>query len=131
MYVQRISYKKGSDVFWLSWHESGLFDTASTIDYILSIAGQKKLTIIGHSMGSTMSLVLLSLKPEYNEKVNGMLFFAPISIFTHLVPGPFSTIAVRYGKQLQVSPIKLSFKDFKIQVNNIGNFNKQPSSFIH
>ncbi|XP_011498382.1 PREDICTED: lipase 3-like [Ceratosolen solmsi marchali] len=94
--------KPKEEKFWrFSWHESGLFDTASSIDYILNVAGQKKLSIIGHSMGSTISLVLLSMKPEYNEKINGMLFFAPISIFTHVLPGPLSTIAVRYGKQLQ------------------------------
>ncbi|XP_003424407.1 lipase 3 [Nasonia vitripennis] len=88
--------------FWrFSWHEFGVYDTASAIDHILRTTGQERVSLIGHSMGTTVGLVLLSMKPEYNAKVNTMLSFAPIAIFTHLVPGPISNIAVRYGKQLQ------------------------------
>lgn len=79
-----------------------MYDTSSAIDHVLSITGQERLSLIGHSMGTTISLVLLSTKPEYNAKVSMMLSFAPIAIFTHLVPGPLSNIAVRYGRQLQV-----------------------------
>lgn len=86
-----------------SWHESGVHDASSAIDHILRTTGQERVSLIGHSMGTTLSLVLLSMKPEYNAKVSTMLSFAPIAIFTHLVPGPISNIAVRYGKQLQVS----------------------------
>ncbi|XP_014213551.1 lipase 3-like [Copidosoma floridanum] len=88
--------------FWrFSWHESGVYDLRSTIDYVISSTGAEKVSLIGHSMGTTISLVLLSEKPEYNAKVNVMLSFAPIAIFTHFVPGPIGTIAVRYGRQLQ------------------------------
>ncbi|XP_058794622.1 lipase 3-like [Phymastichus coffea] len=88
--------------FWrFSWHESGVYDTATAIDHILKMTGQERVSIIGHSMGTTCTLVLLSLRPEYNAKVNAIISYAPIAIFTHLLPGPASTIAVRYGKQLQ------------------------------
>uniref|UniRef100_A0ABD2WEA3 Partial AB-hydrolase lipase domain-containing protein n=1 Tax=Trichogramma kaykai TaxID=54128 RepID=A0ABD2WEA3_9HYME len=88
--------------FWrFSWHESGMYDMPATIDYVLTATGQKKLSMVGHSMGTTMALVLLSLKPEYNAKVEIVVSFAPIAIFTHLLPGPVNTMVVRYGKQLQ------------------------------
>lgn len=85
-----------------SFHESGIFDAPATIDHILRVTGEEKLSLIGHSMGSTVAYVLLSLKPEYNEKVNVVVSLAPVAIFTHVLPGPVSSLAIRYGKQLQV-----------------------------
>ena len=57
-------------------------------------------------MGTTIELVLLSMKPEYNNKVNVALSFAPVAIFTHLLPGLVGTLGIRYGKQLQVKKLK-------------------------
>ncbi|KAJ8676401.1 hypothetical protein QAD02_012188 [Eretmocerus hayati] len=92
------------DKFWrFSWHEMGVYDTATAIDHVLNTTGQSKVALVGHSMGTTTGLVLLSSKPEYNDKVNVFLGFAPIAIFTHLLPGPISVISKRYGRQLQKS----------------------------
>ena len=96
-----------------SWHESGVYDTATAIDHILDATGQERLALVGHSMGTTVGLVLLSMRPEYNAKVSAMLSFAPIAIFTHLLPGPVSTFVVRYGKQLTVSYFIYIFSIFE------------------
>ncbi|XP_012279909.1 lipase 3 [Orussus abietinus] len=88
--------------FWrFSWHEFGAFDTAAVIDYVLFETGLKKVSLVGHSMGSTMEFVLLSTRPEYNERVNVVVSFAPVAIFTHLLPGLVNAIGMYYAKEIQ------------------------------
>ncbi|CAD6231467.1 GSCOCG00001423001-RA-CDS [Cotesia congregata] len=66
--------------FWkFSYHEIAIFDVAEMIDYVLNETNEKSLTYIGHSMGSTVSLVLLSEKPEYNEKIKLLFNLAPVA----------------------------------------------------
>ncbi|XP_033217120.1 lipase 3-like [Belonocnema kinseyi] len=97
---KRLSTKDSK--FWrFSWHEFGIYDAPATIDYVLKITGLGKVSLIGHSMGATIELVLFSMKPEYNDKVNVAISFAPVAIFTHLLPGLFGNLGIRYGKQLQ------------------------------
>ncbi|XP_015126109.1 lipase 3 [Diachasma alloeum] len=88
--------------FWrFSWHEVGTYDTAATIDYMLSLTGQSQVSLVGHSMGGTVELVLLSKRPEYNLKVNVVLLWAPVAIITHTLPGFFPTVGIRYGNQIE------------------------------
>uniref|UniRef100_A0A8D8Z601 Lipase n=1 Tax=Cacopsylla melanoneura TaxID=428564 RepID=A0A8D8Z601_9HEMI len=71
--------------FWdFSWHEMGVYDLPVVIDYILAMTGQPKLSYIGHSMGTTMFYVLLSEKPEYNDKITVMIGMAPIAFINHV-----------------------------------------------
>lgn len=62
--------------------EMALIDLPLFIDTILEKTNMKKLTYIGYSMGSTVSYILLSSKPEYNDKMNVVLNIAPVAIFT-------------------------------------------------
>jgi pimeloyl-ACP methyl ester carboxylesterase len=55
----------------------GIFDYPAIIDYILSQTNNSQLNFIGHSQGTTSLLVLLSLKPDYNDKINQAHLFAP------------------------------------------------------
>ncbi|XP_043269208.1 uncharacterized protein [Venturia canescens] len=88
--------------FWrFSWHEIGTFDSAASIDYILSLTGMPRVSLVGHSMGSTVELVLLSKKPEYNDKIHVALTFAPVAIFTHSLPGLVSKLGIRFGKHIE------------------------------
>ena len=89
--------------FLRSWHEFGTYDTAASIDYILTHTGTPRVSLVGHSMGGTVELVLLSKRPEYNDKVNVAVTFAPVAIFTHPLPGLITTIGIRYGKQIEVT----------------------------
>lgn len=54
------------------------------IDYILQHTGEKKLFYIGFSQGTTQFWVLMSLKPEYNEKIHLMSALAPVAYTGHI-----------------------------------------------
>lgn len=45
---------------------------------MLQVTGQKSLFYIGHSMGTTTFYVMLSTRPEYNNKVMAGLLLAPV-----------------------------------------------------
>ena len=55
----------------------GVYDLPAVIDYTLHYTAQKSLYYVGHSMGSTMFYVLMSMKPEYNAKIRHMVALAP------------------------------------------------------
>lgn len=99
-----------------SWHEFGVYDTAATVDYALSVTGESRVSLVGHSMGGTVILVFLSSRPEYNSKVNVALTLAPVAIVNHTFPGLFSSIGLRYGNQIQVT--------FFMKKNNNNNLNR-------
>lgn len=62
----------------------GVYDLPIVIDYILAMTHQAKLSYIGHSMGTTMFWVLLSERPEYNDKIQMMIAMAPIAFINHV-----------------------------------------------
>ncbi|XP_011498525.1 PREDICTED: lipase 3-like [Ceratosolen solmsi marchali] len=65
--------------FWnFSWHEIGIHDIPAMIDYILHTTGQKKISYVGHSQGTTVFFVMTSELPAYNEKIHAMFSLAPI-----------------------------------------------------
>ncbi|XP_077531280.1 lipase 1-like [Haemaphysalis longicornis] len=56
--------------FWKwSFEEAGMYDLSATIDFVLNATGFSKLGVLTVSQGFTASLVLLSMCPEYNDKV--------------------------------------------------------------
>ncbi|KAL7300231.1 hypothetical protein TKK_0006870 [Trichogramma kaykai] len=66
--------------YWnFSWHEMGVYDHPANIDYILNATGKEAVIYIGHSMGTTSSYVLLSTRPEYNDKVALAISLAPVA----------------------------------------------------
>ncbi|XP_031783791.1 lipase 3 isoform X2 [Nasonia vitripennis] len=75
--------------FWeFSYHEIALYDVTAVIDYILIKTAQPSLVYIGHSMGTTISYILLSIKPEYNKKIRLLVSLAPVA-FWHAPPRAF------------------------------------------
>ncbi|XP_039281854.1 gastric triacylglycerol lipase isoform X2 [Nilaparvata lugens] len=70
---------KNVSAFWdFSFHEMGLYDLPTEIDFILSATGRSKLFYVGFSMGTTSSYVLLSSKTIYNDKIERMVSLAPV-----------------------------------------------------
>jgi lysosomal acid lipase/cholesteryl ester hydrolase len=57
----------------------GVYDLSAEIDYILTNTSAKHIQYVGHSMGSTMFYVLMSMKPEYNAKIRHMVALAPVA----------------------------------------------------
>ncbi|XP_065225614.1 lipase 3-like isoform X2 [Planococcus citri] len=66
------------------WHEMGIYDMPTTIDYILAQTGHSQLYYIAHSMGTTIFYVMCSERPQYNKKVKAMISFAPIAYMNHV-----------------------------------------------
>lgn len=69
--------------YWdFSWHEIGVFDIPCAINYILGVSGQDKLFFVGHSQGPAAFLVMLSAKPDYNDKIMSAYLLGP-GVFVH------------------------------------------------
>ncbi|XP_017782422.1 PREDICTED: lipase 3-like [Nicrophorus vespilloides] len=80
--------------FWnFSWHEIGVHDLPETIDYILNVTGSKSLYHLGHSQGTTVLLVMLSERPEYNSKVKMHIGYAPVAYHKHTTSFMFRALA--------------------------------------
>ncbi|XP_077486176.1 lipase member N-like [Amblyomma americanum] len=78
-----------------SFDEIGRYDVAAGIDHVLNCTGAPRLTLFGLSQGVTTSLVLLSMRPEYNEKVNLVVAYGPtanISNIGHPLPMLLQTL---------------------------------------
>ncbi|XP_057339984.1 lipase 3-like [Microplitis mediator] len=90
-----------NSTYWnFSWHENGMYDVPATINYILSLTNQSKLSLIGHSMGGTEILVLLSTRPEFNNKVNIAITWAPAATVTHDIPGFFPNFLFQHANEV-------------------------------
>lgn len=98
----------------LSWHEIGIYDTASIIDHILLTTNQKQLIYIGHSQGTTSFLTLASMRPEYNEKLLDVHLLAPVSKLKNTRNKMYKTL-VKYYKPLRKLIDILRF--YKITLN--------------
>ena len=79
--------------FHFSWHEIGMYDLPAMIDYVLEVTGHQNLYFVGHSMGATIAVVMLSERSQYNEKFKITTLLAPVirlkhntSIFRHSAP---------------------------------------------
>ncbi|XP_034952223.1 uncharacterized protein [Chelonus insularis] len=68
---------EGSSFWNFTFHELGKYDYPAMIDYILNLTNKPTLTLIGHSMGGTTLVILLSERPEYNKKVHLAVALAP------------------------------------------------------
>jgi pimeloyl-ACP methyl ester carboxylesterase len=76
-----------------SWHEIGMYDLPAMVDYVLRVTGHSDLHFVGHSMGATIAVVMLSQRPQYNDKLKITILLAPViklehntSIFRHSAP---------------------------------------------
>lgn len=70
--------------FWnYSYHDTGYYDVAATIDYIIENTGESRVKALAQSQGTTVFYVLLSTRPEYNEKLEVLVSLAPVSYVHH------------------------------------------------
>ncbi|KAL1140568.1 hypothetical protein AAG570_000498, partial [Ranatra chinensis] len=75
-----VQYSTKEKKFWdFTFHESGIYDIPAFIDYVLNSTGFKQLFYIGHSMGTTVFLVMASTRPEYNSKIKAAALLAPVA----------------------------------------------------
>jgi pimeloyl-ACP methyl ester carboxylesterase len=70
-----------------------MYDLPAMVDYVLGVTGHLDLHFVGHSMGATVAVVMLSERPQYNDKLKITILLAPVvklqhntSIFRHSAP---------------------------------------------
>lgn len=75
-----------SKQFWdFSFHEMGRFDVPASVKHVKSVTG-KKVTIVGHSQGTTQTFVAFSERPELPEYVERFMAVAPVVYLTGFDP---------------------------------------------
>ncbi|XP_065307600.2 lipase member M-like [Dermacentor albipictus] len=69
-YSNHTTLSKNDPEYWkFSFDEMGRYDIAAGVDHVINATGAERLTIVTLSQGVTSVLVLLSTRPEYNDKV--------------------------------------------------------------
>jgi lysosomal acid lipase/cholesteryl ester hydrolase len=85
-------FSTDSKDFWsFGWHEIGFYDLPAMLDFVLKFTKKTKLFYVGHSQGTTSLLVLLSRRPEYNEKIIEAHLMA-VSAYRDSLPGSLDRI---------------------------------------
>jgi len=80
--------------FWqFSWHEIGIYDLPAIVDYVLARTNRRQVHYVGHSQGTTVLLVLLSQRPEYNARFANAALMAPVAFLQHLSSPPLRLLA--------------------------------------
>lgn len=83
---KRMSTESGK--YWnFSFHEFGLYDLPAMIDYMLNVTRHKKCYYVGHSQGTTSFIVMMAMRPEFNEKIIQSHLMAP-AVFMKNAPHP-------------------------------------------
>lgn len=91
-----------STKYWdFSWQEIGLYDLPAIIDYVRHQTNEP-LNFIGHSMGATALLVLLSTIPKYNDFLRMAILLGPL-VYMKNIKGPLRMISL----MTEPSPEKL------------------------
>ncbi|XP_050684011.1 lipase 3-like [Leptidea sinapis] len=86
MNVNDVNYWK------FSWHEMGYYDLPAVLEYMKSAkSNDLSINFIGHSMGTTCFLVLLSSLSDYNKYFKMGILLAPLS-FLNNAKGPINLI---------------------------------------
>ncbi|XP_046687177.1 lipase 1-like, partial [Homalodisca vitripennis] len=60
-----------------SWDENARYDFPAIMDYVLATTGTRKVSTIGMSMAANVVLGGVALRPQYNQRLGCMVFFAP------------------------------------------------------
>jgi len=81
---RHVNYTVEDPKFWdFSHHESAIYDYPAAIDFILKETGQDQVFFAGFSLGTTKYFILLSEKPEYNDKILAGFMIGPTAIGKH------------------------------------------------
>lgn len=96
---------RSSADFWnFSFHEIGIYDMAAIVDFVLVIAGCEQIQIIAFSEGAAATLILLTKRPAYNEKVSRLNLLAPAALLSR---SSYTVLAALYVTFKPVLPWSL------------------------
>lgn len=91
-YSSHKTLSKKDPAYWRwSFEEIGRYDVAAAIDHVLNATGAEKLTLMTLSQGVAVSVILLSLRPEYNDKVDLLVAYGPVANLSN-AGFPFSVL---------------------------------------
>lgn len=80
--------------FWqFSWHEIGVYDMPAVLEHVLRVTQQPRLHYVGHSQGTTVLLVLLAQRPQFNAQIASATLLAPVAYLQHLSSPPLRLLA--------------------------------------
>ncbi|XP_066249537.1 lipase 1-like [Euwallacea similis] len=89
-----LSPNRNAKKFWnFSFHEIGIYDLPTTIEYVLNYTKAKKLFYVGHSQGGTSFYIMLSERPELNKKISAAALLAPASHLEYTLTPMFFSFA--------------------------------------
>ncbi|XP_060665937.1 lipase 3-like isoform X1 [Drosophila nasuta] len=79
-----IKYTHNHAKYWdFTFHEMGVHDIPSSIDFILNKTGFPQLHYVGHSQGTVVFWIMGSERPEYMKKIIYMQALAPVAYLQH------------------------------------------------
>ncbi|KAJ8735322.1 hypothetical protein PYW07_006942 [Mythimna separata] len=97
--------------FDFSFEEIGMYDLPAMIDYILEVTKKDKLHYIGHSQGGTVFLVMASMLPEYNQKLESVHLLAGVGYQDYFPNAQLQQTAVMtdliYSTAVQMGAVEL------------------------
>lgn len=82
--------------------EIGQYDVPACVDYIVKWTKRKSIFYLGHSRGTSDFFVMMSERPEYNEKIKLGVLFAPI-VYMKDILNPMITLVSAPEKELRVN----------------------------
>uniref|UniRef100_A0A0A9XLK4 Lipase 1 n=1 Tax=Lygus hesperus TaxID=30085 RepID=A0A0A9XLK4_LYGHE len=111
--------------FWdFSFHETGVYDLPAFIDFIEKSTGHKRVIYSCMSLGCTYHFVMLTMRPEYNERLLGAIDFVPIVKVSEKTDLPISTLVTSMGFDLIVRTYKKQNIGYLREVDGLkNNFN--------
>ncbi|KAH6923459.1 hypothetical protein HPB50_001280 [Hyalomma asiaticum] len=62
-----------------SFDEIGRYDIAAAIDHVLNATGSTRIPVLVYSQTFLSAVILLSTRPEYNDKIDILLSYAPVT----------------------------------------------------
>lgn len=89
--------------FWrFSWDEIGHLDLPALAERVSAVSGHRRMHYVGYSQGSTALLVLLALRPEYNERFLSFQALAPAA-YSDYSNNTLKDAMVQFERVLDVS----------------------------
>ncbi|KAH8030400.1 hypothetical protein HPB51_006832 [Rhipicephalus microplus] len=83
-YSNHTTLSKNDPQYWkFSFDEIGRLDVPAGVDHVLNATGADRLTLVSLSQGVATILVLLSTRPEYNDKINLVVAYGPVANVSH------------------------------------------------
>lgn len=78
------------------------YDLPAVIEYVIHITKVSQIWFCGHSQGTTQLFAMLTLRPEYRDKINTAVALAPVVFLKHTESFPLEFVA-DYETEMDVS----------------------------